>query len=802
MSYINSAASVSKDNYRSVVGGIIVLLVLYLAGLYNYNLFHSLAELFSIVVACSIFIIAWNSRSLLNNNYLLFVGIAYLFVGGIDLVHTLAYKGMGVFAGFTANLPTQLWIAARYTESISLLAAPLFLGRKLPTRSALIGYLSWSALLLLSIFYWRIFPDAFIEGTGLTAFKVTSEYIICLILVGALVLLFRKRNYFEPAVLRLLAASIVITIFQELAFTLYVDPYGLLNQVGHYLKIVAFYLVYKALVETGLLKPYSLLFRELKQSEERFRLLVDGAKDYAIFMLDPNGMVASWNDAARLIKGYKSEEIIGQPFSRFYATKDIEAGKPERELQVALETGSYEDEGWHLRQDGSQFWASAVTSAVVDESGNPIGFVRVVRDMTERKRAEELSNALAETNAAIMSTLDFDEIMHQVTERAARALGADAAVTSMREDKSWIVSYAYGFTDEVISIRFSDESSPITALAASTQKPVPVNDAQTDERVNHELMKRHRVRSFFSIPLLLKDDVIAVLDLHYRTNQVDFNDWQVDFANMLSTSVSLALENVRLYQAERRIADTLQSAILTVPKALPGLEFGYLYRSATEIAKIGGDFYDFFELDNNRIGFVIGDVSGKGLEAAAIASMVKNTIRAFAYRDPDPAYVLSETNNSVERQLEMGQFITAIYGVLDIETGNIVMASAGHPDPFLCGSDGCVQQQAKRNQPLGILPGVEFKSFEARLNCGDAMVLYTDGLIEAKGKDGLFGDERVSEVLNEVSLQSTKDIVDSLLVSAERFTDYKLSDDIAIIAFRYIGIANKTSFMVSEDVPV
>ena len=117
-----------KKSYLTMLWGTAVLLGLYLTSLHSYLLFHSLAEIFSIVSACGIFMVAWNARRLLEEKYLLLLGIAYVFIGGLDLVHTLAYTGMGVFPGYETNLPTQLWIAARYVESLSLLVAPLFLG--------------------------------------------------------------------------------------------------------------------------------------------------------------------------------------------------------------------------------------------------------------------------------------------------------------------------------------------------------------------------------------------------------------------------------------------------------------------------------------------------------------------------------------------------------------------------------------------------------------------------------------------------------------------------------------------------
>lgn len=260
-----------KKPYWTLLLGLVLLVGLWVTSLYSYLLFHSLAELFSIVVAYSIFALAWNSRHFAKNAYLLFLGIAYLFVGTLDLIHTLGYKGMGVFPGHATNLSTQLWIAARYVESVSLLIAPLLSRRKLKTSFIFAGYTAATAVVLASVFYWHIFPACFIEGEGLTIFKKVSEYVISLLLIGSIIALLKTRHAFERSVLRLLVASIVVTIASELAFTLYADAYGLANLVGHYLKIVSFYLIYVAIVATGLTRPFALLFRDLKHSEDTLK---------------------------------------------------------------------------------------------------------------------------------------------------------------------------------------------------------------------------------------------------------------------------------------------------------------------------------------------------------------------------------------------------------------------------------------------------------------------------------------------------------------------------------------------------
>jgi PAS domain S-box-containing protein len=136
----------------------------------------------------------------------------------------------------------------------------------------------------------------------------------------------------------------------------------------------------------------------LRQSEQRFRLLVSQVKEYAIFMLDPEGHVLSWNAGAQRIKGYEADEIIGKHFSVFYSSEDLASGKPARELQIARERGSVEDEGWRVRKDHSLFWANVVITAIHDNKQRLVGFTKVTRDMTERRKVEALEAADRQKN--------------------------------------------------------------------------------------------------------------------------------------------------------------------------------------------------------------------------------------------------------------------------------------------------------------------------------------------------------------------------------------------------------------------
>lgn len=297
----------------------LVLLVLYLSTLYNFLLFHTLAEFFSIVIAFGIFIVGWNTRHIQNNRYLLFLGIAYLFVGFFDLAHTRTYKGMMLFQAQDADTPTQLWIIARYTESLSLLLAPLFFRRKIKPFLTISLYSITTGILLWSV-HTGVFPVCFVEGVGLTAFKRISEYVICAILIGAFYMLYANRNRFSPAIFKLLAASIILTICSELAFTFYVGVYDISNIIGHFIKFISFYLIYKALVETGLKQPYEFLFRELRDSEKKYRKLFTNMLNgfaYHKVLLNKNNVPVDLvfhevNDAFEKMTGLQKKDIIGK----------------------------------------------------------------------------------------------------------------------------------------------------------------------------------------------------------------------------------------------------------------------------------------------------------------------------------------------------------------------------------------------------------------------------------------------------------------------------------------------------------
>lgn len=245
---------------------LLLLILLVAAKEVSYVFFHSLVEIFSVIVAVNIFMFTWNARKIMKNNYFLFIGIAYLFVGLIDIIHTFAYKGMDVFPDVRgANIATQLWIAGRYMLSISLLIAPIFLYKKLNEKLALSIFSIITFLIMLAIFYWKIFPESYVDGIGVTSFKIISEYIVIGFFVIILGLLYKFKEKFNGQVFLLLSIAFFLNILAELAFTLYIGVYDIFNMLGHITKLSSYYLIYRAIISIGFSKPYNLLFLELQQ---------------------------------------------------------------------------------------------------------------------------------------------------------------------------------------------------------------------------------------------------------------------------------------------------------------------------------------------------------------------------------------------------------------------------------------------------------------------------------------------------------------------------------------------------------
>ncbi|MCX7846370.1 MAG: diguanylate cyclase [Dictyoglomaceae bacterium] len=387
-----------KNNIRFIIF-ILILIFAFIISRINFLLFHIFIELYSIFIGAMIYLLSTFTYRLLENKYFTFLGISYLFVSLIDFVHTLVYKGMNVFPITSANYPTQLWIIARYTESLSLLLAPLFINKKFKVYKIYLVYMFIFLSSLLFVFYFKNFPACYIEGKGLTQFKIISEYIISIILLLAIYTHWKCREHFDHYVLNLLFFSILATIVSELFFTLYVGVFDFMNAMGHIFKLVSFYFIYLAFINTSLRSPYITLFYEFLKESEKFKDYIEYV-GVIILILDKKGNVLLINKKGEEVLGYTKEKIQGKNwFDNFMpedkgeelkkAYDDLVKGKTklkEREYKFPLKTrDDLKIIKWNI-------------SPLFDERGKIIGFIVSGEDITESKKEEELLKFYATTD--------------------------------------------------------------------------------------------------------------------------------------------------------------------------------------------------------------------------------------------------------------------------------------------------------------------------------------------------------------------------------------------------------------------
>jgi PAS domain S-box-containing protein len=425
--YPSVRAFLTPENILSGAMGLILLACLYLISTYNYLLFHGIIEVVTIVIFFAVFIIVWNTRRNITNVFFLVIGISCLFVGGIDLIHMLAYKGMGIFPGDSANLPTQLWIAARYYQSIAFFVATLLIwksltkDRKYDAGIIFAGCAAGFVLILASIFAWQNFPVCYIDGTGLTGFKIASEYGISLIMLSTILLLVHRRRVFDPAVWKLLVAAMVFLIAGELAFTSYVSVYGFANMVGHLAKLVSAYFFYRAIVVVAITHPFDLLFRDVKekeealaQSEARYAITLDAVND-GLWDWDVLSGNAYFSPHYYTLLGYQNGEFPATYAAWRGLVHPDDIGSVEAELQHHIKTDT--GFGIDLRmKTKTGDWKWVMTRGMVVENepdGTIVRMVGTLSDITERKKAEDaLQKANRQLN--LLSSITRHDILNQL----------------------------------------------------------------------------------------------------------------------------------------------------------------------------------------------------------------------------------------------------------------------------------------------------------------------------------------------------------------------------------------------------
>ncbi|MGI8863542.1 MAG: SpoIIE family protein phosphatase [Solirubrobacteraceae bacterium] len=484
------------------------------------------------------------------------------------------------------------------------------------------------------------------------------------------------------------------------------------------------------------------------------------ASPEAVIIMGADGLVREWNPAAEIAFGYSRAEAVGSELSeliipeplrdahRYAMARYLETGE-ETVLGKRLELSG-------LRRDGSEFPVE-LTITVLREFDPPLffAFVRAAGDgdalpRRENARLQQRMAFLAQTSLVLDRSLDYNETLRTLADLTVPSL-AQLTVIDLLDDDGTVHTAVAAAADpararDVESMREAhplalDGSHPVAAVLRSAQPvllPAMTPNFLRGIAAGNEhfaLMRRLRYHSAIVVPLIARRRALGTLSLLRMEGTPSYNQDDLVLVEELARRAAMAIDNARLFEATRHIARTLQASLL--PQALPeipGVRVAGRYRAAAADQEVGGDFYDAFTIGADRWGIVIGDVCGKGPEAAALTALARYTIRALS--DHSPAKVLTRLNDAVLREGDSAsnRFLTGIFAVAQARDGklHLELAAGGHPPPVLLRRDGSVEQVDVGGPLIGVIEAPDYTSASCLLHPGDTMVLYTDGLTDAR----------------------------------------------------------------------
>jgi len=343
------------------------------------------------------------------------------------------------------------------------------------------------------------------------------------------------------------------------------------------------------------------------------------------------------------------------------------------------------------------------------------------------------------------------------------------------------VACQHALSERHVGLRLSPQQAPIASRAEARAELIEISGFGLDPELDIGFPHTHGLRSALAVPLVVRRDVIGCL-LFWGRRPRSLSPSQLDFARQLGATVSLAIDNARLYIEQRRIAQTLQENFVHEPPVVAGLELGTVLRTANQPELVGGDFSDVFVVDDGRVVILVGDVAGKGVRAAGLTETVRSAVRALAAVDPSPAFVLGKANELLLRSGADEPHVTAFLAVLDHTTGHLSYASAGHPAPVHVGAFSCRALDVRFGPPHGTF-AVPYDSDHVTLTLDDYLVLYTDGVTEARRGVELLGEARLLDVAASLRGRSAQEVAEGVRDAALEFAG-ELRDDLQVVALR------------------
>jgi serine phosphatase RsbU (regulator of sigma subunit) len=432
--------------------------------------------------------------------------------------------------------------------------------------------------------------------------------------------------------------------------------------------------------------------------------------------------------------------------------------------------------------------AVAVQNAQLHERATELSGQREAALASEREAARRLG-ALYEISRSFAQELSLDKTLDALARTVVDVLDVDAALISMPDERrELLVPHAMYVKDPHLdaaarAIIFRSQpfgSRPVQRLFRNARRYRIAR--------GHEILEPFLVRGWTAavVPVSTPAETIAALTIFSFRPGNPIGDEAIDAGVAIGGQAALAIDNARLYQQQKAFADTMQRSLL--PREQPmvrGLEVGEVYESSARV-DVGGDVYDFLELDDGRLAVVLGDVTGHGVEATADMAMAKFVFRSLAREHPEPGEFLSHANDVVVDEIALGKFITMTYLAVDASRGEVACASAGHPAPRLLLADGTVRALGASGLVLGIEAAQEYEEVRAELPSGATIVLYTDGVIEARRRGEMYGVERLDALLGRECTLPPAELAHAVAEDARRYAGGELGDDLAVVVIRRI----------------
>ena len=523
--------------------------------------------------------------------------------------------------------------------------------------------------------------------------------------------------------------------------------------------------------------------RALQEERERLAITLQSIGD-GVIATDADSKVVLLNGVAEHLTGWSQEEAVGKPLPEVFNIINEETRKRAEDIvEKAISEGVITGLANHtilIARDGRETLIADSCAPILSEEGIIFGAVLVFRDVTDELEAERLRASLNEINASINSSLEFEAIMEAVVRQSCSAVDCDSVSFEMKHENYWRAEYAEGLPRDLTGVHLTGEDAPDLDLIARTREPLIFSQGDGGSPIFARALEAFNAGSIMLIPVNIKNGVEAAIRFVRSPGKKAFDEIHLDFARKLAVSLSLALQNARLYAAERNIAQTLQEALIITPSQLQGVEFSHLYRSATESARVGGDFYNIFEVGAGKIWVLIGDVAGKGVSAATLTLQVQNTIKSFAKQGYSPAEVIGKTNKVIVRASKANDFVTVFLCSIDIKTGDLVYCSGGHPPAIIKRKSGEIETLATSSPILGAFSDLEYSEERTVVERGDMLVLYTDGVIETRNTEGaLVGIQRLTEIV--AAPVSLPKMPQHIFKAISNFSGGKMNDDVALL---------------------